>query len=125
MRIAAGIEYYGSAYAGWQIQAGVETVQMHVEQAFSSVADRKISITCAGRTDAGVHATGQVIHFDTDSIRSDRAWTLGANANLPHDINVSWVKPVPDSFHARFSALARAYRYVIHNRWVRSGISAG
>lgn len=123
MRLAAGIEYDGSAFCGWQQQQpGVRTVQEAVERAFSKVADHAVTVVCAGRTDAGVHATGQVIHFDTEARRADRSWVLGANANLPEDVTVHWVRPVSDDFHARFSARARRYRYVILNRWVRPAI---
>jgi len=120
MRIALGIEYDGSDFAGWQLQAsGVRTVQGAVEQALSTVADRPVRVACAGRTDAGVHATGQVVHFDTAALRSPRAWTYGTNANLPKSVSAQWARPVAEDFHARFSALRRRYRYVILNREVR------
>ncbi len=122
MRLAAGIEYDGSAFAGWQSQPHARSVQAVVEQAFSQVADAPVAVVCAGRTDSGVHATGQVIHFDTDSERTLRAWTLGANANLPPDVNVCWVRVVDEHFHARFRATARTYEYRILNRWVRSAL---
>ncbi len=122
MRIAAGIEYDGTAFCGWQRQLGVRTVQEVVEHAFSAVADHRLTVICAGRTDTGVHATGQVVHFDTHAQRSQRSWTLGANAHLPRDVVVRWVREVPESFRARFSAKARAYRYVIFNRWVRPAL---
>lgn len=123
MRIALGIEYDGTAYNGWQRQRTGDGVQAHVEKALSKVADEAIEVTCAGRTDAGVHATGQVVHFDTRSERSERGWLLGANTNMPDDIAVIWAQPVGDEFHARFSALSRSYRYVILNCLVRSALN--
>lgn len=125
MRIAAGVEYDGTDYCGWQIQKGVPTVQERVQRALSRVADRAIQVACAGRTDTGVHAVGQVIHFETSASRSQRSWVLGANSNLPRDICLLWARPVPDLFHARFSARSRRYRYVILNRWVRPAALAG
>lgn len=122
MRIAIGIEYDGTAYNGWQRQHNGCGVQERVEQALSIVADETVTTTCAGRTDAGVHAAGQVVHFDTNSERTDRSWLLGANSNLPNDINANWVRRVDDEFHARFSAIARSYRYLILNRPVRSSL---
>lgn len=120
MRIALGIEYDGSEFCGWQLQKdAVRTVQGAVEQALGKVANHEVRVTCAGRTDTGVHATEQVIHFDTDAVRDERAWVYGANANLPKDVVVLWARPVPDDFHARFSAQRRAYRYVIFTREVR------
>lgn len=123
MRIALGIEYDGTAYNGWQRQRTGDGVQAHVEKALSRVADEPIEVVCAGRTDTGVHATGQVVHFDTSSERSERGWLLGANTNLPDDIAVIWAQPVTDDFHARFSALSRSYRYVILNCLVRSALN--
>ncbi|MES9962293.1 MAG: tRNA pseudouridine(38-40) synthase TruA [Candidatus Sedimenticola sp. 20ELBAFRAG] len=122
MRLAMGVEYDGSRYHGWQIQDGVDSVQQQLEQAVSKVADHPVSVQCAGRTDTGVHGIGQVVHFDTEAVRTERNWLLGTNVNLPFDINVNWVKPVPDEFHARFSATDRSYRYVILNRRSRSAI---
>jgi tRNA pseudouridine38-40 synthase len=122
MRYAVGVEYDGTAFHGWQIQDGVRTVQEQIQQALSQVANHSVKVQCAGRTDTGVHAFGQVVHFDTDSKRSDRNWILGANVNLPHDVNVNWVKQVPDDFHARFSAISRSYRYLIFNGFTRSSI---
>ena len=121
-RIALGIEYDGSKYYGWQRQNEVRSVQEKLEKALSQVANEPISVFCAGRTDAGVHGTGQVVHFDTTAVRKDAAWTLGVNANLPGDIAVRWVKAVPDDFHARFSATARRYRYVIYNQRLRPAV---
>ncbi|MCD8547945.1 MAG: tRNA pseudouridine(38-40) synthase TruA [Aeromonadaceae bacterium] len=125
MRIALGIEYDGSRYYGWQRQREVISVQAELERALSRIADHPVEVQCAGRTDAGVHATGQVIHFDTAQPRKLAAWTLGMNANLPPDIAVRWAKEVPDDFHARFSATARRYRYVIYNDNLRPGILGG
>jgi tRNA pseudouridine38-40 synthase len=124
MRFAACVEYDGSGYSGWQSQHGqkVKFVQTELETALSKVADRPVQVVCAGRTDTGVHATSQVVHFDTDAIRSDRSWILGTNVNLPHDIALRWVTEVNEEFHARFSALSRSYRYIIDNRWVRPSI---
>ncbi|MBN7122960.1 tRNA pseudouridine(38-40) synthase TruA [Erwinia billingiae] len=124
-KLALGIEYDGSHYYGWQRQQEVRSVQEKLEKALSKVADHPVSVFCAGRTDAGVHGTGQVVHFETTSLRKDAAWTLGVNANLPDDIAVRWVKPVSDDFHARFSATARRYRYVIYNRRLRPAILHG
>ena len=120
-RLAVGFEYDGSAYAGWQTQQkGVASIQECAEKAFSAVANAPVSLVCSGRTDAGVHARLQVAHFDTDAVRSLRSWTLGSNSNLPRDISVAWVTPVPMHFHARYSADSRTYRYLIFNRYVRS-----
>ena len=120
MRIALGIEYDGSDFAGWQLQVdGVRTVQGAVERALSRVADHPLRVICAGRTDTGVHATAQVVHFDTLAERSARSWVYGANANLPTSVSVRWARPVSDDFHARFSAVRRRYRYVILNREIR------
>ncbi len=121
-RLAIGIEYDGTAYNGWQRQHTGLGVQERLEQALAVVANEPVEVTCAGRTDAGVHASGQVAHFDTGSERSERGWLLGANTNLPDDICVTWVKPVADEFHARFSATARRYQYRILNRLVRSAL---
>ncbi len=122
MRIALGIEYDGTSYNGWQRQKSGLGVQQRLEEALSLVADEPIDVTCAGRTDTGVHASGQVVHFDTVAERSDRGWLLGANSNLPDDISVSWVRRVDDDFHARFSATGRSYRYRILNRLQRSAL---
>lgn len=122
MRFAIGIEYDGTAYDGWQRQRSGTGVQSVIEKALAQVANHEIELVCAGRTDTGVHALGQVAHFDSASERSLRGWLLGANSNLPDDVNLLWVKRVPDGFHARFSALARTYRYLILNRLVRSAL---
>ncbi|MEZ9819826.1 tRNA pseudouridine(38-40) synthase TruA [Shewanella sp. 10N.286.45.A1] len=122
MRVALGIEYDGSRYYGWQRQLDVDSVQGQLEKALSKVANEPITVQCAGRTDTGVHGTGQVVHFDTNAIRKETAWTLGVNVNLPDDIAVRWVKVVDEEFHARFSATARRYRYMIYNHQLRPGI---
>jgi tRNA pseudouridine38-40 synthase len=124
MRFAACVEYDGSGYSGWQSQHGqkVRFIQTELEQALSTVADCPVEVVCAGRTDTGVHATSQVVHFDTEAVRPERSWILGTNVNLPHDIALRWIKPVDEAFHARFSALSRSYRYIIDNRWVRPSI---
>jgi len=97
-------------------------VQQRLEEALLLIANEAVGVVCAGRTDTGVHASGQVVHFDTRSERSDRGWLLGANSGLPDDINVTWARPVDDEFHARFSATARSYRYFILNRLQRSAL---
>lgn len=125
MRIALGIEYDGANYYGWQRQKEVISVQQKLEEALSLIANHPVIVNCAGRTDSGVHGTGQVVHFESDANRKDVAWTLGVNANLPSDIAVRWVKQVDDTFHARFSATARRYRYIIYNAPFRPGILAG
>lgn len=122
MRIAMGIEYDGSQFSGWQRQAHAIGVQQVLEQALSKVADHPIDVVCAGRTDAGVHATAQVVHFDTDAVRTMRAWMLGTTCNLPPEVCVTWAQPVADEFHARFSAIGRQYRYIILNRTVRPSL---
>jgi tRNA pseudouridine38-40 synthase len=122
-RLAFGIEYDGSGFKGWQRQLhGERTVQAVVEEALAKVADHAVGVTCAGRTDAGVHATGQVIHFDTEAKRDLRGWLLGTNSNLPPDVSAIWVREMPEEFHARFKATARQYRYVIVNRETRPAL---
>lgn len=118
MRIALGIEYDGTQFSGWQRQPHRPSVQAALERALSRIADHPVSVTCAGRTDAGVHATHQVIHFDTAAPRPPRAWVRGVNSNLPNDIRVIWIRTVAQDFHARFAATARSYRYVILSRSV-------
>ncbi|OOR98642.1 tRNA pseudouridine(38-40) synthase TruA [Canicola haemoglobinophilus] len=122
MKIALGIQYDGKNYYGWQRQDRVVSVQEELEKAISFVANEPCEIFCAGRTDSGVHATGQVIHFETNANRSEKAWSFGVNANLPDDISVTWTKIVDEDFHARFSATARRYRYIIYNNKLRSAI---
>ena len=122
MRIAVGVEYDGTDFFGWQRQSTGRTVQGELEPALSRVADHEVIAVCAGRTDRGVHATGQVIHVETAAVRDEKAWVRGANANLPPDIRVQWMRSVNDSFHARFSARRRHYRYIIMNRTVGSAL---
>lgn len=125
MRLAAGLEYDGSRFLGWQTQAREPTIQSCVERALSRVADHPVSVTASGRTDAGVHAIEQVFHFDSEAQRSERSWLLGMNSHLPEGIAGLWVRPVDEDFHARFSAFARRYRYVILNRQVGPALEAG
>ena len=124
MRVALGIEYDGTDFSGWQRLGHGPSVQAAVEAALSFVADHPVAVTCAGRTDAGVHARCQVVHFDTHAERAERAWVLGATTRLPRAVAVLWARTVPDDFHARFSARARRYRYVILNRAVRPALEA-
>ncbi len=124
MRIALGVEYNGQDFFGWQTQSNLPTVQGTLENALTIINDEPVKLFCAGRTDAGVHATGQVVHFDTTKNRSERAWTLGTNTHLPSSIAVKWMREVDDGFHARFSALSRCYRYVIYNSSTRSALWA-
>jgi tRNA pseudouridine38-40 synthase len=136
-RIALGIEYDGTAFAGWQSQVDAAGVQTALEQALTKVADHPVAVVAAGRTDAGVHATLQVVHFDTEAERSERAWVLGTNTNLRDDVSVLWSRVMLQGFHARFSATARSYRYVIRNSpprpsldrhracWIREPLDAG
>ncbi|MEH6581674.1 MAG: tRNA pseudouridine(38-40) synthase TruA [Halioglobus sp.] len=127
-RVACGIEYDGSRYNGWQAQSqsqlSVITVQQQLEQALLAVAVEPVRVQCAGRTDTGVHGYEQVVHFDAPVARSSKSWVLGANANLPFDVRVHWAVPVPPSFHARFAALSRRYRYIIANTPVRPALLA-
>jgi tRNA pseudouridine38-40 synthase len=124
LRIALGIEYDGTDFFGWQRLSQGNAIQAVVEKALSFVADVPIEVVCAGRTDSGVHACCQVVHFDTQAQRSERGWTLGANSHLPSSIAVRWAQPVADDFHARFGARARRYRYLILNRDVRPALQA-
>ncbi|HET7396605.1 MAG TPA: tRNA pseudouridine(38-40) synthase TruA [Gammaproteobacteria bacterium] len=123
-RFALGVEYDGTEFMGWQRQphAG-RTVQGYLEAALSRVANHPVATVCAGRTDTGVHASAQVVHFDSDAKRELRNWLLGLNANLPADISANWIMPVADDFHARFSARARHYRYTILNRTTRPALA--
>lgn len=126
MRIALGIEYDGRVFKGWQLQRqSVPTVQAAVESALGRVAAEPVRVVCAGRTDTGVHAAGQVVHFDTEAQREPRNWVLGANVNLPSEVAVTWARVVDSTFHARFSAESRSYRYLILNRPTRSSLLAG
>ncbi len=122
MRVALGIEYDGTAYNGWQHQKTGSGIQSLVEEAITSVADEPIGVVCAGRTDTGVHASAQVVHFDSSAERTRRGWLLGVNSGLPDDINANWTAFVENEFHARFSATSRTYRYLILNRHVRSAL---
>jgi tRNA pseudouridine38-40 synthase len=127
MRLALGIEYDGNGFSGWQRltqpgEAGLATVQSAVEDALSTVADHPVLVTCAGRTDAGVHAACQVVHFDSEARRDPRGWMLGATSRLPEAVCVRWCVPAADDFHARFSAIARRYRYRLLNRAVRPAL---
>lgn len=124
MRIALGIEYDGTDFLGWQRLTHGSTVQGALEKALSFVAAHPVDVTCAGRTDAGVHGRCQVVHFDTSAQRDPRGWVLGACANLPHSVAVLWAQDVPEDFHARFSARSRRYRYRILNRPVRAALDA-
>ncbi len=124
VKIALGIEYDGSRYYGWQRQNEVISIQECLESALFKVARQPVTLCCAGRTDAGVHATGQVVHFITPVQRQDSAWTLGVNAHLPADISVRWMKRVTQNFHARFSATARRYLYIIFNHCCRPAVLA-
>lgn len=122
MKIALGIEYAGNNFCGWQMQQHAPSVQACVEAALSKIANHPVKVICAGRTDTGVHALGQVIHADVMAQRSMRSWILGTSANLPQDVSVLWAQPVDENFHARFSARARHYRYVILNRLTRPAL---
>jgi tRNA pseudouridine38-40 synthase len=122
MRYALGIEYDGAAFFGWQRQSHASSVQQSLEKALGIVANHPVTVICAGRTDSGVHARGQVVHFDSPSERSERQWLLGINSNLPDAVRVLWIRAVDDSFHARFGAYSRSYQYRILNRWVRPAI---
>jgi tRNA pseudouridine38-40 synthase len=124
-RIALGLNYTGSAFVGWQAQRQGATVQQTLESALSRIAATPVKVICAGRTDTGVHATRQVVHFDAPVDRPDKAWVLGTNAHLPDTVAVHWCHSVDDAFSARFSATARRYLYTIHNAPVRSAIGAG
>lgn len=125
MRIAIGVEYDGRPYCGWQSQAEGLTVQDTLQHALNQISGEPISVIAAGRTDTGVHALEQVVHFDTPVERPLTAWVRGVNALLPDSIAVRWAHPVPEEFHARFSAHGRSYRYLLLNRPTRSAIHAG
>ncbi|BBB26388.1 tRNA pseudouridine(38-40) synthase TruA [Amphritea japonica] len=123
-RYALCVEYAGAAYRGWQTQKekDVPSIQETVEKALSKIANGPIKVICAGRTDACVSGTYQIIHFDTDAVRPDRAWVRGTNTHLPDDIAIRWAKSVDDTFHARFSAMERRYRYLIYTSPVKPGL---
>jgi tRNA pseudouridine38-40 synthase len=122
MRLALGIEYDGTDFHGWQKLSHGPTVQAEVESALSFVANAPTVVQCAGRTDSGVHALCQVVHFDTDAQRNPRGWVLGANSRLPESISVRWAMPVAEDFHARYAARARRYRYRILDRNIRPAL---
>ncbi|ACL30018.1 tRNA pseudouridine(38-40) synthase TruA [Buchnera aphidicola] len=119
---ALGVEYDGSYYHGWQRQKIVPSIQEEIEKALSIIANHKIDVVCAGRTDAGVHSIGQVIHFKTTANRKKSSWSIGVNSYLSENISVVWVKEVTENFHARYSAITRSYRYIIYNYSLRSAI---
>ncbi|TAK63054.1 tRNA pseudouridine(38-40) synthase TruA [Methylobacter sp.] len=121
-RIVLGIEYDGSGFSGWQWQTEQRSVQQVLERALSKVADHKVTVQCAGRTDTGVHALEQVVHFDAKVERELHTWKLGGNSNLPDDVRITWVTQAVGDFHARYSAIARFYRYVILNRPIKSAL---
>jgi len=125
VRIALGVEYEGTAFAGWQSQTHGNTVQDVLEEALGRIAAAPVRVACAGRTDAGVHALAQVVHFDVAVDRPDSAWVRGANSYLPPQVAVRWARPVAADFHARFCALSRSYRYVLLNRPVRPAVRHG
>lgn len=125
MRWALTLEYDGQAFSGWQVQPQQPSVQQALEQAIAAIAGHPVRVTAAGRTDAGVHASCQVVHFDTDTVRRQNAWLRGVNAFLPSSVSVLDAVAVDDQFHARFSARSRRYRYLILNRASRPGILAG
>ena len=124
MRIALGIEYDGTDFLGWQRLSHGPTVQAALESALSFVAGHDVTVTCAGRTDSGVHARCQVVHFDSFSTRSERSWMLGTNSRLPSTVGVHWVAPVAEDFHARYGAVGRRYRYSILNRTARPALDS-
>jgi tRNA pseudouridine38-40 synthase len=125
LRIALGLEYDGAAFCGWQTQPGGCGVQDHLERSLSSLADRPVAVTAAGRTDTGVHAAAQVVHFDTDAIRDPQSWVRGTNANLDPAARVQWAQEVPGDFHARFSARSRSYEYLLLSEPVAPAILRG
>jgi len=125
VRVALGVGYRGQAYQGWQSQRGGRTVQDRLEAALSRFADQPVRTVCAGRTDAGVHAIHQVVHFDTDALREPFSWVRGTNRYLPADIAVQWARPVPDAFHARNEAIGRRYRYIVLEAPVRPALESG
>src|SRR5438034_1539572 len=125
MRFAIGVSYCGAGMEGWQSQPSGNTVQDHLSRALSEIGGEPIAVTGAGRTDAGVHASAQVAHFETSVERPESAWVRGANSLLPDGIAVQWVSAVGGDFHARYSALSRSYRYVLYNHPVRPALLAG
>ena len=125
-RVALAFEYDGRGFHGWQLQkSGVRSVEAELTAAVAKVANHAVDLVCAGRTDAGVHASYQIAHFDTPSVRNLRSWVMGINTALPDDISVHWAGNGVGDFHARFSATYRRYRYIIYNHPVRPGIQRG
>lgn len=124
-RIVLGIEYDGSGFYGWQWQTHHRSIQQTLENALSKIAQHRITVQCAGRTDTGVHALEQVVHFDTHAVRDLQAWQRGTNTHLPPDVRVIWAKEAIGDFHARYSAIARYYRYSILNRPTPSALMRG
>ncbi|WP_343126668.1 tRNA pseudouridine(38-40) synthase TruA [Buchnera aphidicola] len=120
MKFVCGVQYNGSLYKGWQKQHSIPTIQYFLEKAISEIANHSIHVICAGRTDSGVHSFGQVVHFETLAKRSLIVWFRGINALLPKDITILWIKKISKNFNARFSAIARFYRYIIFNHTLRS-----
>jgi len=125
VRVALGIAYRGNAYSGWQSQPGGRTVQDHVDSAISAFAAAPLRSICAGRTDAGVHALNQVVHFDTEAVRALDAWVRGTNRYLPGDIAVQWSRFMPASFHSRATAIGRRYDYLLLESPVRPALESG
>jgi tRNA pseudouridine38-40 synthase len=121
-RMVLGVEYDGSAFYGWQWQTQHRNIQQVLEQALSKIANHPVTVQCAGRTDTGVHALEQVVHFDTHTERPLHAWLMGGNSQLPADVRITWVQHAIGNFHARYSAIARFYRYVILNRPIKSAL---
>lgn len=126
MKLALGISYKGCGYFGWQKQRHSDnTIQYHVEKSLTKIANEPVNLVCAGRTDSGVHATAQVVHLSTTAKRSEYNWKMGGNTQLPPTIRIEWVREVPESFHARFSARYRRYQYIIEDKSVGSSIFSG
>lgn len=125
MRLALGVSYNGQAYQGWQSQPSGQTVQDKLEKSLATFANQRISTLCAGRTDAGVHALMQVVHFDTDRERTPYSWIRGTNANLPRDIAVQWAVPTTEAFHCRACATSRRYAYVLLESVIRPSVETG
>ncbi len=121
-KYVACIEYDGTRYCGWQRLSHAPSVQEEVEKALSFVANHTVTLICAGRTDSGVHGIGQIVHFESNANRNEKAWLMGSNTNLADDIVLRWIKPIDDVFHARFSAISRCYRYIILNQKVRPAL---
>ena len=122
VRVALGLEYDGTEFSGWQYQSHARTVQGELVRALSRVADHPVEVTAAGRTDAGVHALSQVVHFDSSAVRTERAWVFGANSHASTDLRVLWAREVDDDFHARYSAVSRTYRYLVLEASVRPSL---